>query len=293
MKKIKNKIAIGALSGLLLCSCGDFLEPSSTSEFVPKDASSLNELLLGEAYPRNDIDRMNIFLNLMDDLGPTPFGHAGEDALSRCLGKPFRHNEQSLRVVDVLEKNGDGLNLSYEVRMGILTHTGAKQPETLEARIVRYADQIAYVNHDIDDATRAGILSNDDIPRDIRELLGYLHKERINTVVCDIIGTARRTGELSMSHDIHRAHHALREFMFERVYRDSWRAAEENRCDGMMKQLFAYYSEHPGEMPEEFVLIGYREGTARAVCDFLSCMTDRYAIELYRKLFIPEVWRVK
>ena len=227
------------------------------------------------------------------DLGHTPFGHAGEAALSECMGHEFCHNEQSLRVVDVLEKNGDGLNLSYEVRMGILTHTGAKQPETLEARIVRYADQIAYVNHDIDDATRAGILSNDDIPKDIRELLGYLHKERINTVVCDIIQTARRTGELSMSHDIHRAHHALREFMFERVYRNPIAKAEEKKARAMLQRLFEYYLRHPEALPEDFHPQLSFDGMERTVCDYIAGMTDKYAVDKYSELFIPSGWNVR
>ena len=227
------------------------------------------------------------------DLGHTPFGHAGETALTECMGREFHHNEQSLRVVDVLEKNGDGLNLSYEVRMGILTHTGAKQPETLEARIVRYADQIAYVNHDIDDATRAGILSNDDIPKEIRELLGYLHKERINTVVGDIVQTARRTGELAMSHDIHRAHHALREFMFERVYRNPIAKAEEKKARAMLQRLFEYYMRHPEALPEDFHPQLSFDGMERTVCDYIAGMTDKYAVDKYSELFIPSGWNVR
>jgi dGTPase len=227
------------------------------------------------------------------DLGHTPFGHAGETALTECMGREFHHNEQSLRVVDVLEKGGDGLNLSYEVRMGILTHTGAKQPETLEARIVRYADQIAYVNHDIDDATRAGILSNDDIPKDLRELLGYLHKERINTVVGDIVQTARLTGELAMSRDIHRAHHALREFMFERVYRNPIAKAEEKKARAMLQRLFEYYMRHPEALPEDFHPQLSFDGMERTVCDYIAGMTDKYAVDKYSELFIPSGWNVR
>ena len=227
------------------------------------------------------------------DLGHTPFGHAGEAALSECMGREFCHNEQSLRVVDVLEKNGEGMNLSYEVRMGILTHTGPKQPETLEARIVRYADQIAYVNHDIDDAIRAGILTNDDIPREIRELLGYLHKERINTVVGDIVQTARRTGELSMSHEIHRAHHALREFMFENVYRNPIAKAEEKKARAMLQRLFEYYLRHPEALPEDFHPQLSFDGMERTVCDYIAGMTDKYAVDKYSELFIPSGWNVR
>jgi len=227
------------------------------------------------------------------DLGHTPFGHAGEVALTRCLGRPFRHNEQSLRVVDVLEKNGDGLNLSYEVRMGILTHTGKKQPETLEARIVRHADQIAYVNHDIDDAIRAGILTNSDIPKELRECLGYLHKERINTVVCDIIETARRTGEVLMSEDIHRAHHALRDFMFDHVYRSPIAKAEEQKARAMLQRLFEYYMKHPESLPADFLPQLSFGGMERTVCDYIAGMTDKYAVDKYSELFIPSGWNVR
>ena len=227
------------------------------------------------------------------DLGHTPFGHAGEAALSECMGTEFHHNEQSLRVVDVLEKNGEGLNLSYEVRMGILTHTGQKQPETLEAGIIRYADQIAYTNHDIDDAIRAGILTNSDIPRELRECLGYLHKERINTVVCDIVETARKTGDLMMSQEIHRAHHALRDFMFEHVYRHPVAKAEEKKARAMLQRLFEYYMKHPQALPEDFLPQLSFDGMERTVCDYIAGMTDKYAVDKYAELFIPSGWNVR
>ena len=227
------------------------------------------------------------------DLGHTPFGHAGEAALSECMGREFCHNEQSLRVVDVLEKKGDGLNLSYEVRMGILTHTGPKQPETLEARIVRHADQIAYVNHDIDDAIRAGILDNTDIPRELRECLGYLHKERINPVVCDIVDTAHRTGEVRMSGDIHRAHHALRDFMFDHVYRSPVAKAEEKKARAMLQRLFEYYMKHPEALPADFLPQLSFDGMERTVCDYIAGMTDKYAVDKYSELFIPSGWNVR
>ena len=154
------------------------------------------------------------------DLGHTPFGHAGEDALSRCLGKPFRHNEQSLRVVDVLEKDGHGLNLTHEVRLGILGHTGDYWPETLEGQVVRRSDQIAYVNHDIDDAIRAGILTDDDIPTAITDILGHNHRDRINTLVTDAIRTSREAGKVTLSPAVEKALKDLRSFMFENVYRN-------------------------------------------------------------------------
>jgi len=221
------------------------------------------------------------------DLGHTPFGHIGERSLDETMPEGFRHNEQSRRVVEVLENDGTGLNLTWEVRDGILCHSGAQFPVTLEGECVRRADRIAYLNHDLDDAIRGGVLQPFELPSDCMKVLGQSHGERINNMIRDIVDNSQEGDHLMMSPLMQSAMDGLREFMFERVYRDKWRAAEENRCDGVMKQLFRYYSEHPGEMPEEFVLIGYREGTARAVCDYLSCMTDRYAIRTYQKLFVP------
>ena len=221
------------------------------------------------------------------DLGHTPFGHIGERSLDETMPEGFRHNEQSRRVADVLENDGAGLNLTWEVRDGILCHSGRQFPATLEGECVRRADRIAYLNHDLDDAIRGGVLRDFELPVDCLKVLGNSHGERINNMIADIVANSGDTEHLTMSPLMQSAMDGLRDFMFERVYRDEWRAAEESRCDTVMKQLFRYYSEHPGEMPEEFVLIGYREGTARAVCDFLSCMTDRYAIRQFQKLFVP------
>ena len=221
------------------------------------------------------------------DLGHTPFGHIGERSLDELMPEGFRHNEQSLRMVDVLEKDGEGLNLTWEVRDGILCHSGKQLPATLEGQCVRRADRIAYLNHDLDDALRGGVLQPFELPADCLKILGHTHGERINTMILDIVENSMDKPELTMSPMVQSAMDGLREFMFEKVYRDSWRAAEENRCDHIMKELFRYYIGHPGEMPEEFVLIGYRDGSERGVCDFLSCMTDRYAVRLYQQLFIP------
>jgi dGTPase len=177
--------------------------------------------------------------------------------------------------------------------MGILTHTGPKQPETLEARIVRHADQIAYVNHDIDDAIRAGILDNSDIPRELRECLGYLHKERINTVVCDIVANTRKTGELMMSGEIHRAHHALRDFMFNHVYRHPVAKGEEKKARAMLQRLFEYYMKHPEALPADFLPQLSFGGMERTVCDYIAGMTDKYAVDKYSELFIPSGWNVR
>ena len=227
------------------------------------------------------------------DLGHTPFGHAGEAALSEVMGKPFRHNEQSLRVVDILEKDGDGLNLSYEVRMGILGHTGEYIPETLEGQIVRRSDQIAYVNHDIDDAMRAGILTNDDIPKEIAEILGATHKVRINTLVCDIITTSREVGSLCMSPDVEKALRDLRSFMFENVYRNPVAKGEEKKARGMLQRLYEYYVRHPEALPEDFHPQLSFDGMERTVCDYIAGMTDKYAVDKYAELFIPSGWNVR
>ena len=221
------------------------------------------------------------------DLGHTPFGHIGERALDELMPEGFRHNEQSLRVVDVLENSGQGLNLTHEVRNGILCHSGAQFPQSLVGECVRRADRIAYLNHDLDDALRGGILRPFELPADCLKVLGSSHGERINRMIADIVENSQSGDRLAMSPVMQSAMDGLRDFMFERVYRDEWRAREERRCEGVIRQLFGYYSDHPGEMPEEFVLIGYREGTARAVCDFLSCMTDRYAIRTFERIFVP------
>ena len=227
------------------------------------------------------------------DLGHTPFGHAGEGALSKCLGKPFRHNEQSLRVVDYLEKDGQGLNLSYEVRNGIVCHTGDPWPETLEGMIVRRCDQIAYVNHDIDDAIRAGILSNDDIPREISDLLGHNHSTRINSLVCDMIRTSREAGTVMLSPAMEKALKDLRAFMFERVYRNPVAKGEESKAQDMLQMLFEHYIAHPEKLPEDFHPQLSFDGMERTVCDYIAGMTDHYAVDKYTELFIPSGWQVR
>ena len=227
------------------------------------------------------------------DLGHTPFGHAGEDALSKCLGKPFRHNEQSLRVVDVLEKDGRGLNLTYEVRNGIRCHTGDPWPSTLEGMVVRRSDQIAYVNHDIDDAIRAGILTNDDIPKAITDVLGHTHRDRINTLVCDAISTSREAGEVCLSPNVDKALRDLRSFMFERVYRNPTAKGEERKAKDMLQRLFEYYYTHPEALPEDFQPQMSFEGLERTVCDYIAGMTDNYAIDKFNEIFIPTGWQVR
>jgi len=227
------------------------------------------------------------------DLGHTPFGHAGEDALTACLGQEFCHNEQSLRIVDVLENNGLGLNLTHEVRLGILGHTGTYIPETLEGRVVRWADRIAYVNHDIDDAIRAGILSDTDIPRSIANVLGETHGQRIDTLVSDMIITSREAGDIVLSPAVEKALDELRSFMFERVYRNPVAKGEETKAKDMIKRLYAYYYENPQQLPEDFEPQLSFEGLERTVSDYIAGMTDKYAVDKFTELFTPMGWRVR
>ena len=227
------------------------------------------------------------------DLGHTPFGHAGETALTECWGRPFRHNEQSLRVVDILEKDGQGLNLCNEVREGIVGHTGSVIPKTLEGQIVRRADQIAYVNHDIDDAIRAGILTAEDIPRDIAAILGENQRDRINTLVCDMIFTSREAGSICMTQEIQKALADLRSFMFARVYHNPVAKGEESKAKDMLQMLFRFYVDHPEQLPADFQPQLSFDGLGRTVCDYIAGMTDNYAIEKFNEIFVPSGWNVR
>lgn len=227
------------------------------------------------------------------DLGHTPFGHAGEAALTDCLGKPFRHNEQSLRVVDYLEKDGMGLNLTNEVRLGILGHTGDYIPETLEGQVVRRSDQIAYVNHDIDDAIRAGILSEEDLPKYIVAILGDSHKARINTLVCDLIATSREAGTICLTPTVDTALKDLRSFMFDHVYRNPVAKGEESKAKIMLQRMFEYYITHPDALPEDFQPQLSFDGMERTVCDYIAGMTDNYAVNKFTEIFVPAGWNIR
>ena len=227
------------------------------------------------------------------DLGHTPFGHAGEDALTEVMGKPFRHNEQSLRVVDKLEKNGQGLNLTYEVRRGILCHSGSELPESLEGQIVRLADRIAYINHDIDDAMRAGILKNEEIPTEISAVLGSTHSERINTLVSDVVQTSMGRPVVEMTARVQAAMLELRAFMFERVYRNPVAKGEESKARRIIQALYQYYLEHPEKLPADFLPQLDLEGMPRVVCDYVAGMTDKYAVFKFEELFVPTAWSIR
>ena len=228
------------------------------------------------------------------DLGHTPFGHAGEDALTRCYDPDFAHYRQSLRVVETLEKNGRGLNLTWEVRDAIVNHTGSSGASTPEGQLIKFADRIAYINHDIDDAIRAGILNREDIPTSLTSVLGETHGERINTMVTSVVAASRDCATVTMTPDVQAATNDLRAFLFERVYLNPKAKAEETKAKEVVYALFTHFVTHPDKLPDRYKSrIGTAEGETaeRAVADFISGMTDRYAIEAYQERFVPRVWR--
>lgn len=218
------------------------------------------------------------------DLGHTPFGHIGEKILNDVYSEGFKHNEQSLRVVDVLEN----LNLTWETRDGIVNHSGAAIASTLEGQIVKFADRIAYVNHDIDDAQRAGLISSDDLPESCVNILGTNSSKRIDTMVNDIIMSSTGKNIITMSEDIYKAMWDLRQFMFDRVYLASRAKAEEIKAGSIVKWLYYYFMENTLELPEEFKNMLLKMGNERVICDYIAGMTDRYAINKFKELFIPE-----
>ena len=225
------------------------------------------------------------------DLGHTPFGHAGETVMQQCFSPEFTHYRQSLRVVEKLENDGAGLNLTWEVRDGILNHTGSDMASTLEGVIVKFADRIAYINHDIDDACRAGILRPDDIPRDIRDVLGDGNSVRINKMVSSVIEASADKNEISMTPEVGEAMMALRKFLFDNVYYNPAAKSEEVKAMELLARLFEYFVRYPQKMPELYRRNMETESVERCVCDYVAGMTDRYAIDLYKDLFIPSVWR--
>lgn len=245
------------------------------------------------------------------DLGHTPFGHIGEKALSACIAQRsgldvdtpeaahlYKHNRQSLRVVEVLEKNGRGLNLTPEVRDGIVHHTGNERAGTLEGRIVAIADRIAYVNHDIDDAIRAAVISEDDLPEHAHELLGETHSQRITSLVCDLVDTSDACGDIMLSEDSGHALQELRQFLFDNVYTSPVAKGEDGKAFEFITMLFWHYIEHPDEVPDEQIEIARQHPSdvvpddplSTAIVDYIAGMTDRYARDVFAEVFIPKKW---
>ncbi len=225
------------------------------------------------------------------DLGHTPFGHAGERALNEICPYGFKHNEQSVRTVEKLEKNGAGLNLTFEVRDGIRNHQTDSMPATLEGKIVRFSDKIAYIHHDMDDAIRGGILKETDVPKEIGDVIGYTTGERLDHFIHDLVTTSFETGDIKMSEPVALAMKKLRAFMFERVYQNPDAKSEEGKAEMLMKTLYEYYLKNIDKLPADFLkMIDEGEHREIVVCDYVGAMTDRFAIATYEELFIPKSW---
>ena len=226
------------------------------------------------------------------DLGHTPFGHAGERALAKLIDGGFKHYEQSLRVVDLLERGGRGLNLCYETRMGILNHTVGAPDDTREATIVRMCDRIAYINHDLDDSIRAGIITADDVPERIRRECGEKNSVRINTFITDLIYSSR-DGVIQFSPAMLDTFNFFHSYMYSDIYVNPTAKSEESKVDGIIEKLFEVYTSRVELLPGEYLEVAEKEGKERAACDYISGMTDSYAMEKYAEFFIPVAWTVK
>lgn len=232
------------------------------------------------------------------DLGHAPFGHAGERALDEMSLCGFAHYEQSVRVVEILEKQGEGLNLTWEVRDGIRNHRTSGTPGTLEGKIVRLADKIAYINHDIDDAIRGGIIAEETIPIEYRKILGYTTRERLNTLIHDVISQSLSKPDICMSEEIETAMKELRDFMFQNVYTNPKAKGQEEKAENLVKRLFSYYRKEPEAMPEQYMRmlralekqVEPKKALDRVVCDYIAGMTDQYAIEKFQEFYIPYAW---
>lgn len=222
------------------------------------------------------------------DLGHTPFGHAGERALDKVVPGGFRHYDQSLRVVERLEKAGKGLNLTYEVRDGIVCHTRGKEADTLEGRIVKLADKIAYINHDIDDAVRAGVMCEEDIPIEIRKALGFKKSVRINTMVLNVVENS--VDDIVFSPDVKQPFDELHAFMFDKVYTNPVCKGEETKAIEIIVRLYDYFLNNPDRIPKAYHYIIDSEGVHRAVADYIAGMSDRYLLAVYKNIFIPDSW---
>ena len=228
---------------------------------------------------------------LAHDLGHTPFGHAGERALNALMPGGFRHYEQSVRVIERLEKDGRGLNLTYEVANGVLCHTDGLEAETAEGGIVRWADRIAYINHDIDDAIRAGVLQEEDIPGEITDKLGHTKTQRLTTLISSVVANSFE-GVIGMDESVQDAYEKLQGFMHEAVYLNEYAKKEETKVPHIIKSLYLYFLQHPEKLPDYMQGIAKEEGPQRAACDYVAGMTDHFAITSYQDLFIPKAWHL-
>ncbi len=227
-------------------------------------------------------------ISMGHDLGHTPFGHAGEYALNEICPDGFVHSKQSVRVVEILENNGKGLNLTYEVKNGIACHSTGSVAETLEGRLVKYADKIAYMNHDIEDAVRAGVLSESDIPFEVKCNLGNTKSERITAFIASIIENS--SDDIRMDEETNKMYNLLRNFLFENVYQNTEAKGEEGKARDMLKYMYTYFVANPYKLPETYKDIAEKWGVNRAVCDYISGMTDKYVLDIYSQLFIPKSW---
>ena len=253
------------------------LEVSQTARTIAK-ALALNEELV-EA------------IALGHDLGHTPFGHAGERALNRVCPTGFKHNEQSVRTVDKLEKDGQGINLTYEVRDGILNHQTSGMPATLEGKVVRLSDKIAYIHHDMDDAIRGGILKEKDVPKEIAKAIGATCGQRLDHFIHDIVNTSESTDDVRMSEETAQAMTDMRRFMFERVYQNPIAKAEEGKAETLIETLYYYYLDHIMLLPDFLLdLIERGESKEAVVCDYIGAMTDRFVTAKYQEIYIPKTW---
>ncbi|BCJ93347.1 deoxyguanosinetriphosphate triphosphohydrolase-like protein [Anaerocolumna cellulosilytica] len=228
------------------------------------------------------------------DLGHTPFGHAGERALNKICPDGFEHHKQSIRVVELLDNHGKGLNLTKEVRDGILNHQTKGIPSTLEGKIVRLSDKIAYINHDIDDAIRGHIITEDDIPPEYTKILGYSSTQRLNTLIHDIISNSENQEDIVMSPEVEKTMFEMRRYMFCSVYTNPVAKGEEQKAEEMVAYLFEYYTEHLELLPEEYLVMIENQGetAARVVCDYIAGMTDRFAVAKFKELTIPRSWSI-
>ena len=229
-------------------------------------------------------------ISLGHDLGHTPFGHAGERVLNEITPFGYKHYLQSVRVVHRLEKNGKGLNLTYEVKNGIACHSAKLVADTLEGRIVKISDKVAYINHDIEDAIRAGVLSEADLPWDAVYILGRKKSERISTIIASIVENS--TDDIRMSPEVEKAHRILKQFMFDSVYTNPVAKGEEGKAQGIIEKLYQYYSDNVDKLPAFFKEIADQDGVPRAVCDYISGMTDQFAVTQFKELFIHKSWNI-